>query len=142
MKPEIAELLAKYGTGLSCEKAHQFAQDLEAAISGAKRAYTGAPLQELIELHHAQQKYADKFPDRVRIVCAAQRTPSGVVVMGIRHFCPVMHINFALMGISGEEKINSESGFIDNYGRFLTRQEAFQIQHKTGHGDLYSEDLY
>ena len=77
----------------------------------------------------------------VQIVCAANRTPSGVIVMGVRHFCPLMHINFELMGISEHDRHFSESGFVDNYGRFLTREEAHKI--KIGSkGKLYSEDLY
>jgi hypothetical protein len=50
-----------------------------------------------------------------------------------------------------EEWISAEQGFIDNYGAFMTRQEAWKLAVETGqiqkHGDgetecLFSEELY
>jgi hypothetical protein len=50
-----------------------------------------------------------------------------------------------------EEWRGAEQGFIDQYGRFLTREEAYVIAEKAGQikygpehsrGTLYSEDLY
>jgi hypothetical protein len=106
---------------------------------------------ELKEDHEATKALADVHPERVRIVCAANRMADGMVVMGIRHCCPVMQINFKKMGYSIDDIVASESGFIDNYGRYLTRQEAYKIAEEKGQyrpwgdhnpGVLYSEDLY
>ena len=83
-----------------------------------------------------------------RVVCAALRNSTGMIVCGARHYDAVMrdqikHSNFAWAGC--------EQGFIDQYGTFLSREEALriareqdQIRRRCG-GDeqqLYSENLY
>lgn len=86
-----------------------------------------------------------------RVVCAANRFPGGVLVLGARHFDGVMRQTIKLLSLTpGSE----EQGFIDQAGQFLTRQEAWkvaeaagQIQRRVGGdtsqgGSLYSENLY
>lgn len=83
-----------------------------------------------------------------RVVCAAICNSEGVVVLGARHHDKLM--NQALSNTPGDWRF-AEQGFIDQYGVFMTREEAFkvakaqnQIVRKVG-GDetrLFSENLY
>lgn len=77
-----------------------------------------------------------------RIVCAAMRNEHGVLVCGVRHWDHTMHAS----GKGGWEQ-----GFVDNRGKFLTREEAWpiavaaqQIRQRVGgdEGRLFSENLY
>lgn len=93
------------------------------------------------------------------VVCAALRQ-GDVIVAGARHFDKVMLSQIALMNLPKKW----EQGFIDQYGNFLTRSEAWivadhrgQIRRPTGfetdynsprpanfgdNGLLFSENLY
>jgi len=82
-----------------------------------------------------------------RIICAALRYEEGDIVIGPRHFCPMMRIQL----IHHSDKPIPEQGFIDQYGRFFNREEAWTIAEEAGQiirrvGDdenkLYSENLY
>jgi hypothetical protein len=85
-----------------------------------------------------------------RVVCAAMRNKEGLIVCGARHYDTVMR---ALIPELGGRKawIGAEQGFIDQFGVFLTREEAHviateqeQIRRRCG-GDketLFSENLY
>jgi len=91
-----------------------------------------------------------------RIVCAANQDQYGYIVLGVRHHDPLMNENIrAAHGcynpIIGDFE---EQGFITNRGRFVDRQEAWQIAVREGQilhraggddaegGTLYSENLY
>ena len=84
-----------------------------------------------------------------RIVCAAIKTNSGVVVCGARHYDMVMHRVLAEIK-SGQAYPPAEQGFIDNHGNFLNRVEALEVAtiagqliRKTEPLDmLFSEDIY
>jgi hypothetical protein len=84
------------------------------------------------------------------VVCAAiRRQQDGTVISSARHFDPRMH---AMIKLTKEPKswIRAEQGFIDQFGNFLTRQEAFVIATERNqirrpdhnHKELYSEHLY
>jgi len=86
------------------------------------------------------------------VVCAANRRRlDGLVVCGARHFDSIMHAAMKAIGEYPESWRDSEQGFIDQFGIFLTREEALvvalnknQIRRNCG-GDsskLYSENLY
>lgn len=90
-----------------------------------------------------------------RIVCAANKLNDGTVVLGVRHFD--QHMRNVLMEKypnRGYLKIGYEEGFVDRFGVFHTREEAWkiasaanQIIRRCGgddHGDgrLFSENLY
>lgn len=88
-----------------------------------------------------------------RIVCAANRYSSGHIVLGARHFDPLMHDQIKALRESGVDldKSTHEQGFIDQHRNFLTREEAhviakanYQIIRRCGGDDhtLYSENLY
>lgn len=88
-----------------------------------------------------------------RIVCAAVRYPGGEMLVGPRHFDYVMLLQYRALRIQYEED-ESEKGFVDQEGKFYTRQEAWrlaqetqQIRHRVSGdeahgGTLFSENLY
>ena len=88
-----------------------------------------------------------------RIVCAANRhVESGRVILGIRHYDAFMHAH--IVDIKPEWHGEAEQGFVDQFGTFLTRTQAWpiaeaasQIRRRCGGdtangGTLYSENLY
>ena len=85
-----------------------------------------------------------------RIVCAALRDGDGRIVCGPRHFDGTMMEQIKDRPNKDAWR-TSEQGFIDQHGKFLTREEAFVIaaserqilREVGGNGiDLYSENLY
>lgn len=91
----------------------------------------------------------EKSPQR--IVCAANRhKESGRIITGARHFDKIMRAQIDASEGSQFWK-GSEQGFINQFGEFLTREEAHAIAKENGQiirrcgGDektLYSENLY
>jgi hypothetical protein len=93
------------------------------------------------------------------VVCAACKYKDGKLFIGPRHFCPTMWKQVEDV-FGGDDKIprdigsESEQGFIDQHGVFLTREEAFVVAKEAGQLEgrtktdwpdskiLYSEDLY
>ena len=83
-----------------------------------------------------------------RVVCAALRFRNTLVV-GPRHFDGVMHAQIERLGGAWGK---ADEGFIDQWGKFMDRKEAFeiataanQIRWKSGNPnstELFSEDLY
>ena len=89
----------------------------------------------------------------VLIVCAAVLYPNGKMLVGPRHLDFVMLKQYQALGIKeGEDK--AVMGFVDQNGKFYTRQEAWliaerskQIRYRTAGdtangGTLFSENLY
>lgn len=90
-----------------------------------------------------------------RIACAANRNKDGVVVCSARHYDPRMVLQMEQMG-GTKLWVNSEQGFIDQWGLFHTREQAWVIAKAAGqiirivgsqHPDdevaqLFSENLY
>lgn len=92
------------------------------------------------------------------VVCAACRY-GDLIICGARHFDKVMHSQLKQLR---EDKLfefesagRADQGFIDQYGVFMTREEAFIVardagqlnvrRSKTPHEgstELFSEDLY
>lgn len=91
----------------------------------------------------------------LRIVCAANLVcggPSdGLIVLGVRHYCPVMRAQIQAMNLVGVKMIQ---GFVDNRGTWYSRQAAWVVAEAAGQiyrrcggdasdgGTLYSENLY
>ena len=98
-----------------------------------------------------------------KIVCAAIKFTSKadedniIVLPCIRHgdgYKQFAYLNFVLAGNYSRADWNIEEGFVDSYGKFHSREKAFDImkgsfpasliyfkeQHKET--ELYSEDLY
>lgn len=106
--------------------------------------------------------------NKPRIVCAANRVNISVyseelninvnediILIGIRHWDNFMHEQFnALVGSYRIHTLPIEQGFIDQYGKFHTRTEAWKIADENGQiinrcggdtangGTLFSENLY
>lgn len=95
-----------------------------------------------------------------RVVCAALRAPDGELLLGIRHYSPDMHrqIEQRIDGHKFKHRHDEDQGFVDQYGVFMGREEAYWtaleqgqiINHEKGQGvglglcgpKLYSEGLY
>ncbi len=85
-----------------------------------------------------------------RVVCAACLDhKTGKIVIGMRHFDDIMRSQ--MDSTPGPSWAQSEQGFVDQRGSFLTREEALEIAQKEGQiirrcdGDekeLFSENLY
>lgn len=88
-----------------------------------------------------------------RIVCAAIRAEDGEVIVGIRHYSADMHrqIEARADGAKFTHRHDADQGFVNTWGEYLTRAEAFIVAKHHGQiirpeactGDLlYSEGLY
>lgn len=92
-----------------------------------------------------------------RIVCAAIRAADGSLLLGIRHYSADMHeqIEQRLDGEKFKHRSGADQGFVDQHGRYLTREEAYVVAvmagqivrpHACPEGPdatrLYSEALY
>jgi hypothetical protein len=92
-----------------------------------------------------------------RVVCAAIRAADGDLLLGIRHYSADMHaqIEQRMDGQKFTHRHDQDQGFVDQHGRYLTREEAYAVAamagqitrpHACGNGldgpKLYSEGLY
>lgn len=88
-----------------------------------------------------------------RVVCSAIRAEDGELLLGIRHYSTDMHkqIDAREDGAKFENGRRETQGFVDQYGVFLTRKEAYQVAKAAGqiiyphactNEELYSEGLY
>lgn len=89
--------------------------------------------------------------DPQRVVCAAMRNEHGEIICGPRHYDGIMRAQLAKDPVAWEDRGQIEQGFVDQYGTFLTREEAHMIAHANNQvfrrcgGDtrrLFSENLY
>lgn len=87
-----------------------------------------------------------------RVVTAACKTKSGLIVVGVRHCDGIMR---AQVEASGEKDPLMDQGFIDNRGNYLDRKEALILATEAGQigsgssgkktgskHELYSEDIH
>lgn len=86
-----------------------------------------------------------------RIVCAAVQAKDGEVITGIRHFSPDMKKMINLHPSPEKFRFNSTQGFVDQFGDFWNRQDAWKIAQNASQiyrrcggdeGKLFSENLY
>lgn len=87
-----------------------------------------------------------------RVVCAACRFPDGIIVLGARHWDPLMSASYRAFASAHDlERKEEEQGFIDQYRVFMSREEAWEVANAAGQiirrvggdeGCLYSENLY
>jgi hypothetical protein len=107
-------------------------------------------------------KTGDDQPDKhTRIVVCAANKYGLVVFIGVRHFCPVMRQSMEYWKAANKgstlEALRSTfgevQGFIDQYGVFMDRKEAYAVASAAGQINtrrpkgypeymLFSEDLY
>lgn len=89
-----------------------------------------------------------------RIVCAANRNRlTGEMLIGVRHCDLLMRDQRERLSDKGKNS-EWEQGFVDRYGKYHDRQEAWKIAFEAGQiirrcggdeangGTLYSENLY
>lgn len=82
-----------------------------------------------------------------QVVCAANKWDD-LIVLGVRHFCPIMSDMCERLGVSG--RVEHEQGFVDQWGNFMSRKEALLVLKTNGRfirdddylDELYSENLY
>jgi hypothetical protein len=92
-----------------------------------------------------------------RVVCAAIRAWDGSVLVGLRRDSPDMHaqIDARWDGDKFRQRLDENQGFVDQYGVFMTREEAYRVAEAAGQiaypepcgqgldgPKLYSEGLY
>lgn len=102
-----------------------------------------------------QGEYKDVRLEKRRVICAAI-FKGGNLILGARHFDMLMHKTIEQIGNGkfpgfAEFMSDAEQGFIDQFGVFMTREEAMvlavekmQVLDATHihNKELYSEDLY
>lgn len=93
--------------------------------------------------------------NKPRIVCAANKLPDGTLIIGVRHWDPLMRQQADALNW-WHHRSDAEQGFIDQYRNFYTREEAWLIveeqrqilyrvgadMSRDGIGCLFSENLY
>lgn len=64
-----------------------------------------------------------------RIVCAAVRAASGEILLGIRHYDKEMSTQICMRvdGYLFQHRYGNDQGFVDQFGAYLTRSEAYLI---------------
>lgn len=91
-----------------------------------------------------------------RVVCAANRMPDGAMFIGARHWDEHMSRQaddyIRIHGLEDHKVGIAEQGFIDQWGKFLTRADAWEVALSMGQviftapgrdgPELYSENLY
>ena len=97
------------------------------------------------------------MPKERRVVCAAIRAADGSVLLGIRHYSADMHaqIDARIDGEKFKHRFDEDQGFVDLWGVYMTREEAYQVALAAGQvrypdacgqgldgPKLYSEGLY
>lgn len=85
------------------------------------------------------------------VVCAANKMPDGYLILGARHWDALMRETADRLGYKGGDEIQ---GFINQFGEFLTREEALSAVLASGQRfdkerngsasgkELFSEGLY
>jgi hypothetical protein len=69
-----------------------------------------------------------------RVVCAAVRAFDGDVLVGIRHYSRDMHkqIESRFDGAKFQHRMGDDQGFVDQFGDYMTREEAFKVADAAG----------
>jgi|ERR1035437_3364357 hypothetical protein len=85
------------------------------------------------------------------VVCASNRSKSGKIICGARHWDAAMRSTVIIDGKMPSEWHGADQGFIDQFCVWMDRQEAWKVAEAAGQikygrdyskGTLYSEDLY
>lgn len=85
------------------------------------------------------------------VVCAANRSKTGKIICGARHWDEAMRSTVVVNKTLPEEWHGANQGFIDQFCVWMNRQEAWKVAEAAGQikygsehskGTLYSEDLY
>lgn len=125
---------------------------LRIPFSAVVKVYTG--FKGGIYIDREDEWRAEVQKERARILIAAVRAADGEVILGIRHYGPEIRRQMKARP-DGDKFCGHEpgvdQGFVDQFGHFYTRTEAYdlavrkgQISPKSVHtgAELFSEDLY
>lgn len=84
-----------------------------------------------------------------RVVSMAACIVNGHLIVGNRHFCPIMRMTMENLGIdpfNQEHDITTDQGFVYQWGVYMNRKEAWKVAKAAGQikkvfqeGVLYSE---
>lgn len=83
-----------------------------------------------------------------RVVSMAANIVNGYLITGNRHFCPIMRMQLDNLALETpyEHCLATDQGFVDQWGVYMTRQEAWEVALAAGQikrvyqeGVLYSE---
>jgi histidinol phosphatase-like PHP family hydrolase len=94
----------------------------------------------------------DTIKPKHRVVCAAIRAADGELLIGIRHYSADMHNQMSKRsdGDKFYHRGGRNQGFVDQFGVYMDRREAFDVAMKAGQiinmnactHELYSEGIY
>lgn len=87
------------------------------------------------------------FFHTMRRVSMAANIVDGHLVVGNRHFCPIMIYQIELLGLDCKKHdVGTDQGFIDQWGIYMSREEAWFVAKNAGQirevfveGVLFSE---
>lgn len=102
---------------------------------------------ERMQEAEAHARSLEQFND-IRRVSMAANIVDGHLIIGNRHFCPLMGMQIDLLGLNARKHhIGTDQGFVDQWGIFMSREEAFIVAKARGQirkvhveGTLFSED--
>lgn len=93
----------------------------------------------------------ERYNKQRRVAMAACRV-NGYILVGVRHFCPIMRMQMEAIGLTGdvferEHDMRTDQGFVDQWGVWMSREEAYVVAKEAGQiinedvtpGTLYSE---
>ena len=94
----------------------------------------------------AHARKLERFHE-IRRVSMAANIVDGHLIIGNRHFCPLMQMQIGLLGLDyRKHNINYDQGFVDQWGIYMSREEAWNVAKARGQikevvieGVLFSE---
>lgn len=102
------------------------------------------------DVEDSVKKWKPNYDLTPRIIVCAAIQKEGRIITGARHYDKIMHQQIAASEGKDFWKAKAEQGFIDQFGDFIDRREAWKIAEKQNQikrkvsspGILYSENLY
>lgn len=82
-----------------------------------------------------------------RVVSMAANVVDGYLIIGNRHFCPLMQMQIDLLGLMCQNhNVRTQQGFVDQWGVYMNRKNAWIVAKEAGQikqvyteGTLFSE---
>ena len=129
------------------------AEILKEVIREINKTCCGTVMDRQAVINKLTELYEDASDNehKRRIVCAANKFPDGTIILGARHWDPLMRATFKKLYADRHEAGLEQQGFVDQYQNFMTREEAWIVAMEAGQiirrvggdeGCLYSENLY
>lgn len=105
--------------------------------------YKSEQMKEL----EAHARKLEQFHE-IRRVSMAANIVDGRLIIGNRHFCPLMRMQIDALQLDyHKHDISYDQGFVDQWGIYMSREEAFLVAKERGQirevyleGTLFSED--